>query len=524
MPVGIQDFEKLRSNGYVYVDKTAYVYKLAREGLPYFLGRPRRFGKSLLISTLKAYFLGRKELFAGLAIAELEQDWIKYPVFHIDLNVENYSRGLASLEAGLDTNLRMLEEQWGRDTAETTPAARLYGLIYRACKKAQRKVVVLIDEYDRPLLQTMDDEQAQTALRDALKGFYGVLKAADPWLRFYLLTGVTTFSQVSVFSDLNQLVDISMDREFAGICGISSQELTGTFDPELHELAEKNGLSYDGTLEEMQKRYNGYHFAKNTGGMYNPFSVLNTFFRGEFAYYWFKTGTPTFLLKKLKDARFNLLRFAGGISVSSASIDDYRGNGGSPVPILYQSGYLTIKDYNKQFDEYILGFPNEEVEYGFLNELAPFYSFGVPDWQGFFVGDFIKDLQRNDTEAFMVRLRAFFAAIPYELNDRSERFYQTVFYLLFTLMGQYTAVEVRSAAGRADAVIMGPDTVYVFEFKLAGVGGVEDALEQIDGKGYLIPYTVSGKRLVKAGAVFGKESRTLDEWKTVTLPASSSPP
>jgi hypothetical protein len=523
MPIGIQDFEDLRTSGYVYVDKTAYIYRLVNEGKPYFLGRPRRFGKSLLLSTIKAYFLGKRELFEGsagqppLAIAELETDWLEYPVFHIDLNVASYT-DLASLRVGLDANLRFIEEKWGRDPAETTPSTRFLGLIRRACEKTGRKVAVLVDEYDRPLLQTMEAGRDQEDIRLELKGFYGVLKTADPWLRFVLLTGVTKFSQVSVFSDLNQLRDISMQRPYAEICGISERELVENFEPELRALADNNGMTYNEALAEMRKRYNGYHFSAGAEGVYNPFSVLNTLVNLNFAYYWFQTGTPTYLIKQLQRTDFDLREFAKGITIPAPSMNDYRMNGGSPVPILYQSGYLTIADYNRQFDSYTVGFPNEEVEYGFLNSLLPYYMPRTPDSQGFFVGNFVKDLQNGNVDGFMKRLRAFFADIPYELNDKTERHYQTLFYLVFRLMGQYAQVEQRSAAGRCDAVVSTGDTVYVFEFKLAREGpeeGVDVALRQIEEKGYLIPWTAGGKKLVKVGAVFDPAARTLGSWKAV---------
>jgi hypothetical protein len=537
LPIGIQDFEKLRTGGYVYVDKTAYVYRLAQEGKPYFLGRPRRFGKSLLLSTIKAYFEGKRELFEGredqsgpagqarlaaqtrLAVADLEAEWLQYPVFHIDLNVAAYT-GLESLHIGLDANLRVLEERWGRDPADTAPSTRFLGLIRRASEKSGRKVVVLVDEYDRPLLQTMEAEESQEEIRRELKGFYGILKTADPWLRFVFLTGITKFSQVSVFSDLNQLRDISMDEAYEGICGISEEELRDNFEPELQALAEKNHLTWDEALGEMRKRFNGYHFAgydeePGRTGVYNPFSVLNTLVSGRFKYYWFQTGTPTYLIKELQKTDFDLRDFSGGVTISAQSITDYRANGSSPVPILYQSGYLTIQGYNRQFDRYTLGFPNEEVEYGFLNSLLPAYLPRMPDSQGFFVGNFVKDLQKGDVEGFMGRLRALFADMPYELNDKTERHYQTVFYLVFRLMGQYAVVEERSSRGRADAVVRTGDTVYVFEFKLEGRGTVEEALAQIEEKGYLVPFSAGGKKLVKVGAVFDPATRTIGEWKAV---------
>ncbi|MDR1625666.1 MAG: ATP-binding protein [Spirochaetia bacterium] len=512
LPIGIQDFEGLRTDGYLYVDKTAYVFKMASEGKPYFLGRPRRFGKSLLISTLKAYFLGKKELFRGLALEGLEKDWVEHPVFHIDMNGENYSSGLAGLESGFNVNLNPLENIWGKEEADTTPSSRFRGLIRRACEKSGKKVVVLIDEYDKPLLETMDDPQLNKEVRKELKAFYGVLKTADPWLRFVLLTGVTKFSQVSVFSDLNHLRDISMEKAYAGICGVSAAELTENFQPELHALAEDNGMGYGEAVAEMHKRYNGYHFAGESEGMFNPFSVLNTFAGRQFNYYWFRTGTPTFLVEALKKTGFDLRALSGGITIPAEAITDCRTENPDPTPILYQSGYLTIKDYDRMTRLYTLGFPNEEVEFGFLGALFPLYAPQISENQVSFVARFFKDLADGDVDAFMDRLRAFMAGIPYDLHDRTERNYQMIFYLVFTLLGQFAQTEVKSASGRADMVVSTQGTVYVFEFKLAGNGGAEEALKQIDGKGYLIPFSASGKRLVKIGVEFDAEKRNVGRW------------
>ncbi|GHT41813.1 hypothetical protein FACS189437_09170 [Bacteroidia bacterium] len=374
LPIGIQDFEDLRTNGYLYVDKTMYVYQLANLGKPYFLGRPRRFGKSLLLSTLKAYFLGKKELFEGLAIAGLEKDWVEYPVFHIDFNVGIYT-DVKSLYQTLDYNLKLLEEKWGKVESEN-PATRFSGLIHRACEKTGKKVVVLVDEYDKPLLGTMDSLNVNDEIRMVLKGFYGVLESNDACLRFAFLTGVTKFSKVSIFSDLNQLQDISMNEQYAGICGISEDELKRDFQPEIALLAEKQKLTYDETLAELKKRYDGYHFCEYTEDIYNPFSLLNTFSAGKFKDYWYETGTPTFLVKMLKDMDFDIKTMENDIQFPVRSITDYQIGNKNPVPILYQSGYLTIKDYDKQLDEYRLGYPNEEVKYGFMNNLLPAF---MPD-------------------------------------------------------------------------------------------------------------------------------------------------
>jgi hypothetical protein len=512
LPVGIQDFEKLRRGGYVYVDKTDYVYRLTRVSFHYFLGRPRRFGKSLFLSTLKAYFLGKKELFEGLAIAEREKEWPEYPVLHIDFNVEAYT-DLTSLQVALDTNLRYLEQQWGKNEAETTPASRLLGVIRRACEKTNRKAVVLVDEYDKPLVNTMDNEALNKSMRNTLKGFYGVLKSADANLQFVFLTGVTKFSQVSVFSDLNHLVDISSDKTCSGICGISESELTACFQPEIQALADESGKTYESTLAELKKHYNGYHFAKESEGMYNPFSLLNTFNSKNIGNYRFKTGAPTFLIKMLKDLDFDVKKLKTDIRIPADAIADYRTEYKDPVPLLYQSGYLTIKDYDRTFKEYIPGFPNEEVKYGFFNELLPVYMPGKDMRGEFRVTNFVRDLRANDANGFMNRLRAFFAGIPYDLNTGEEKHFQKVFYVLLELMGQFVEVEPHFAVGRADAVVTTQDTVYVFEFKIAETSTAGKALQQINDKGYTISYTASGKKTVKIGVEFGKEKRGITNWE-----------
>jgi hypothetical protein len=511
MPIGMQTFENIITGGFAYVDKTAWVYKLANEGTYFFFGRPRRFGKSLLISTLSAYFEGKKELFAGLAIEKLETDWLSYPVFHIDLNVMAYGN-VDDLEAGLDANLRRLEKTWnpGGQTAGKTTAVRFYDLIQTACEKSGRKVVVLVDEYDRPLTQTLEQGKANDDIRNALKGFYGVLKGADRWLRFVLLTGVTKFSKISVFSDLNMLRDISMEAAYAGVCGISAKELEDNFGSELEALAEYSRMTYDEAVAEMKKRYDGYHFCETGEGMFNPFSVLNTLAKRKFAYYWFKTGTPTFLVDLVRRGEFDPMRFAEGVRISVDAIDDYRVGNDDPVPLLYQSGYLTIAEYDEELDEYILAFPTEEVRYGFLKELLPVYLYGSPKQREFSVRNFFKDLRAEDVDGFMERMRSFFADIPYELNDKTERHYQVVFYLVFTLLGQYARAEVHNAKGRADAVVETEDTIYIFEFKLNGTA--EDALRQIDEKAYALPYEAGNRKIIKIGAEFDKDARNIGRW------------
>ncbi|GHT68977.1 ATPase AAA [Bacteroidia bacterium] len=511
LPIGIQDFEDLRTNNYLYVDKTAFIYRLATTGKPYFLGRPRRFGKSLFLSTLKAYFLGKKELFDGLAIAGLEKEWVEYPVFYIDFNVGIYT-DTQSLYQTLNSNLRRLEEKWGKVEGDDNLATRFEGLIRRAYEQTGNKVVVLVDEYDKPLLGIMDNLQVNDEIRKILKSFYGVLKSADTYLRFVFLTGVTKFSKVSIFSDLNQLQDISMREQYAGICGISEIELIKNFQPEITALAEKQELTYEETLAKLKKHYDGYHFSENSEDMYNPFSLLNTFEARKFRDYWYETGTPTFLVKMLKNMDFDVKKLENDLPFPVRSITDYQFGDENPVPILYQSGYLTIKAYNGRMDEYTLGYPNEEVKYGFMNNLLPVFMPKKDVLGEFSTGNFIRDLIAVNVDGFMTRLKAFFSDIPNELNNKEEKHYQTVFYLLFKLMGQFVQTEVSSAIGRADAVVAVDDTIFIFEFKLTGKETAEDALKQIDERKYAARYAVSDKKIVKVGVDFDAENRTLNRW------------
>ena len=509
LPIGIQTFEEIRKEGYLYVDKTAFVYQLVSSGKPYFLSRPRRFGKSLFLTTLEAYFQGRKDLFEGLAIEKLEKDWIAYPVLHMDLNAEKYDAP-ERLVSMLNRYLTVWEETWGKNSCEETPSDRFAGIIRRAYERTGRPVVVLIDEYDKPLLQALLDAPLLEEYRRTLKAFYGVLKSADRYLRFVFLTGVTKFAQVSVFSDLNQLRDISMQVNFASVCGITREELLRVFTLELEEMARRNEMTFEEAEEMMIKQYDGYHFHPRSSGVLNPFSVLNAFAAGEFENYWFQTGTPTYLADLLKESDYDLRLLIDGVEVASSAFSEYRAEASNPLPMIYQSGYLTIKDYDKDLRMYTLGFPNDEVRYGFLNFLLPYYTRVTTDETGFHIATFIRELRAGKVDSFMSRVKVFFAGIPYELSDNTERHYQTIFYVIFTLMGQFTEAEVRSSHGRADAVVKTRDTVYVFEFKLNGTA--EEALRQIDTGDYLIPYQLSGKRLVKVGVEFSKETRNISRY------------
>lgn len=509
LPIGIQTFSEIREKNYLYVDKTAFVWRVANTGKPYFLSRPRRFGKSLLLSTFEAYFEGKKELFDGLAIADMEKEWAQYPVLHLDLNAEKYDSPQALVEI-LSRHLTQWESKYGKGEDEETLSGRFAGVIRRASEQAGAGVVVLVDEYDKPLLQTLCDDDLLKDYRNTLKAFYGVLKSSDRYLRFVFLTGVTKFAQVSVFSDLNQLNDISMKPQYATICGITQQELEDTFAPELQQLASANGLTYEETLNKMKTLYDGYHFCEFSEGVFNPFSVLNVFDGYKFSNYWFQTGTPTFLVKLLQESEYDLRTLIDGIEASASSFTEYRVNTSNPIPLIYQSGYLTIKNYDQRFETYLLKFPNDEVRYGFMDFLVPYYTSVVEDERGFYIGKFVRELESGDVDAFLTRLQAFFADFPYDLNAKTERHYQVVFYLVFKLMGQFTQAEVLSAHGRADAVVKTPKYIYVFEFKLNGTA--EQALQQIDDKDYLIPYQADGREVVKVGVEFSAEKRNISRW------------
>ena len=508
-PIGIQSFEKLRRGQYIYVDKTDLVYQLATAGNPCFLSRPRRFGKSLLLSTFEAYFLGKKELFTGLAVEQLETEWAVHPVFHLDLNAERYD-SVEELDNMLESQLSRWEQTYGITQPNRSISIRFMDVIREASVQTGRGVVVLIDEYDKPLLRSFHNEELQQQFRNRLTAFYTVLKSADPWLRFVFITGVTKFAQMSVFSELNQLTDISQLPQYATLCGMTRSEIEDSFAPDIEELGRLNNLTTEEVMNKLTRLYDGYRFSEYaTEGIYNPFSLLSVMSHKVFKDYWFSSGTPTFLVKMLKETDYDL-RELDGIEVPSAALISYRANSKEPVPMIYQSGYLTIKSYDKEFKTYTLGFPNEEVRYGFLNFVLPFYTPIDSEEGNFYIGKFVQELRKGDPETFLTRLRAFFADIPYELNDKTERHYQVVFYLVFKLLGQFAEAEVRSAKGRADAVVKTADYIYVFEFKLDGT--VDEAIHQIDDKGYLIPYTTDGRKLVKVGVSFSREERNLGEW------------
>ena len=508
-PIGVQDFEKLRQDGYVYVDKTRQIYEIATHGNYYFLGRPRRFGKSLLLSTLEAYFLGKKELFEGLAIEKLEEDWAEYPVLRLDLNTGEYltERGL---EEVLNVVLTEWERLYGKSDVEITSGMRFSGIIKRAYEKTGRQVVILVDEYDKPLLNTFDNLNLQELYRSQLKVFYSVLKTQDRYIRFAFLTGVTKFGKVSVFSDLNNLNDISMDRRYADICGITEQELHENFEPSIRQLADSAQSTYEDMCLRLKERYDGYHFCADSIGVYNPFSLLKTFDSGELGDWWFETGTPTFLVQLLQDNDCDLNRLQHGeiMAEDITKVDNVERN---PVPMLYQSGYLTIAGADKEFGTYILDFPNKEVESGFIKFILPYYANDRSGNSKFTVTQFVRDVRNGDAEGFMSRLQTFLEDGDYRISGKMEIYFQNVLFVIFKMMGLYTSVERTTARGRADIVIETTGYVYIIECKLDGSS--DEALQQIEECGYAKPYDMDERKLFKIGVNFSSEIRGIKEWK-----------
>lgn len=506
-PIGIQDFEQLRNNNCIYIDKTDLIYRLVNTYVVYFLSRPRRFGKSLLVSTLEAYFLGKKDLFQGLAIERLEQDWQVYPVLHIDFSGSKYLTADA-LKTSINIQLLRWEKAYGHGE-EDTFSTRFEGIIRRAYEQTGKQVVVLIDEYDSPMLDTNSSPELQKELRDIMRDFFSPLKKNGKYLRFLFLTGISKFSQMSIFSELNNLQNISMNDDYSGICGITEEELLTQMQPDIEIMAQANNETYEEACIHLKQQYDGYHFSKFGVDIYNPFSLFNAFAQRSYENFWFSTGTPTFLIELLQESDFDI-RALDGVTASAEQFDAPTEQISDPVPALYQSGYLTIKEYDPMFQLYTLAYPNKEVRKGFIESLIPAYVHRPAREQTFYVVSFIKDLMRGDVESCLERTRSFFASIPYDLENNWEKHYQTVFYLLFRLMGQYVDAEVKSAIGRADVVVKMTDAIYVFEFKVDG--SAEEALAQINSKQYVIPYKADGRRVVKIGANFDSATRTIGEW------------
>jgi hypothetical protein len=507
-PIGIQTFAKIREENFLYIDKTKDVYQLAKDGGYYFLSRPRRFGKSLLVTTLEAYFQGRKELFEGLALGELETEWRQYPVLHIDLNAAKYTTPQALLSI-LDGHLRQFEKSYGKVPEEDAVSERFKGVIQRAYEQTGQQVVILVDEYDKPLLEAIGNPELQNDYRTTLKSVYGVCKTMDSYIRLAFFTGVTKFSKVSVFSDLNNLKDISLDDRYAEICGITEKEILDNLDVQIGKMAESNEMSKDECYEKLKKQYDGYHFSKRGVGIYNPFSLLNALDSQDFGDYWFASGTPTFLVETMKRNNYDLERLTREDATADllGSLDAIDTN---PIPLIYQSGYLTIKGYDPRFMTYRLGFPNEEVERGFSRFLFRYYT---PASQGkdSFIKDFVMAIEAGRIEKFMSLLESLFAGQDYQLAGDAELYFHNAVALIFKMVGFYTDTERHTSNGRMDMVVQTADYIYIFEFKLDK--SANEALEQIEEKQYALPFAQDPRKLYKIGVNFSSTTRQVESWK-----------
>ena len=509
-PIGIQTFSEIRERNYLYIDKTQYLVDFIDKGYKYvFLSRPRRFGKSLFASMIHAYYEGRKDLFEGLAMGEYEKDWVKHPVLHFDMSAAKHM-DKDMLERYLADMLTDQEAVFGYKSEKQDPNIRLKDLVVKANRLTGRKVALIIDEYDAPLLDVAHEEQNLAALRRAMQNFYSPIKSLDPYLEFVFLTGITKFAQLSIFSELNNLFNISMYDKYSAICGISSEELHTQMLPDVERLAEHLHLSVDETFERLKRKYDGYHFSKNSEDVYNPFSLIKALASGDIGDYWFDSGTPTYIIKLLQ--KYNVgLRDLTGQDAGVSDFDVSPENMTTALPLLYQSGYLTIKHYDPMIDLYTLGYPNEEVRTGMVRSLAANYLKPAEGTNSSFVIKFVKAVIADDMEQALTLMRAYLAGVSYRLSNKTERDVQTIFYLVFSLIGSFIKVEEESAHGRADVVITLPSVVYVMELKFDG--SADAALRQIDEKGYLIPYTADGKRLVKVGVNYSSEERTITEWR-----------
>ena len=528
LPIGVQSFHDLRHRGFIYVDKTQYISSLVR-GKSYFLSRPRRFGKSLFLSTLQAYFEGNKALFEGLALEQAEpalaalekrEAWQKYPILYLDLNGASYS-SITDLDNILETHLVAWELLYGNAPEEKTYARRFEGVIKRAYQKTGQQVVFLVDEYDKPLLESVVDKELYETYRAMLYGLYSNIKSCDRYLRFVFLTGVSRFGKLTIFSGLNNLNDISMDTAYAGICGITEEELITYFAPEIKALAEALQLTHEATIAALKKRYDGYLFCRRGEHVYNPFSLLNVLKKLEFDDYWYATGTPTFLVKYLQTLNYFLPDLEHDVEMGMSGLQVSPIEAKSPIPILFQAGYLTIREYRPDEGIYRLGFPNEEVRFGFLKNLLQNYAPEIEDASSE-TAEFLREIRAGQVDDFMKRLEGLIAGIPYDsfaptMVKYRERDAQVAVYLIFSLMGQFIASEVHSVIGRADAVVHTSETTYIFEFKLEGTSTPAEALAQIEEKGYATPYQKQGKKVIAIGVSFDAAKRNIGGWVKKTL-------
>lgn len=506
-PIGIQTFLKIREEGFYYVDKTSMIYELAKNRICYFLSRPRRFGKSLLISTLEAYFEGRKELFEGLTIAELEKDWVKHPVLRLDFSGGNYTVD-GGLEQKLAVYLSELEDRYEIDQQfrDMAPGIRFQNLIKTAHEKTGQKVVVLIDEYEKPVLEAYGNALLQEKHRALLRSMYEKLKQEDAHIRFALITGVTKIGKMSIFSALNNLKDISHDEKYSAICGISEDETLEHFSEDIEAVAIKNNITSDDVIARLKEKYDGYHFTPGGPGLYNPFSLFNAFEDKDFRSYWFATGTPDILVCKLKQNHWRLDDL-NGVTATGSDLDNLDLDSENPIPLLYQTGYLTIKDYRRRFDKYILGFPNREVEEGFIQYLVPFYC-KPRRHRDFDIEYFVEELESGQIDNFMKRIEVLLADCPYEIIRDKEVHFQNFLFILIKLVGYYVHAEYSIADGRIDMILECDKYLYIFEFKYNSTA--EAALNQIKDKNYSLPFSLGRKKTFLVGVNFSHETRNVD--------------
>ena len=507
-PIGIQTFSEIREKNYLYIDKTEYVYRMTHFAKYVFLSRPRRFGKSLLASTLHSYFSGRKDLFQGLAMERFEKEWIEYPVLHFDMSTAKHVDKEQLLQ---ELNLKLSEHEsvYGKGEEEINPNQRLMGLIKRAYGQTGRQVVVLIDEYDAPLLDVVHEKENLGVLRNIMRNFYSPLKACDPYLKYVFLTGITKFSQLSIFSELNNIKNISMDEPYAAICGITEDEMLTQMKEDMERLAAKLNIPSEEVLLKLKENYDGYHFTYPSPDIYNPFSLLNAFADGKFGSYWFGSGTPTYLIKMLE--KFGVEPSEIGNNHAEVSAFDAPTETMTDIiPLLYQSGYITIKDYDESIDLYTLDIPNKEVRLGLMKSLLPNYVASKTRETNTMVAYLSRDIRNDDMDSALRRLQTFLSTIPYCDNTRYEGHYQQMFYIIFSLLGSFVDVEVRTPRGRVDVVLRTKTTLYVMELKLDRTAG--EAMEQINLKNYPERFALCGLPVVKVAINFDSERCTIGDW------------
>ncbi len=513
-PIGIQTFSNIREGDYLYIDKTEYVYRMASSDAKYiFLSRPRRFGKSLLTSTLESYFSGRKDLFQGLAIEKLEKEWTKYPVLHFDMSTAKYAEK-ADLESELNLKLLRYERVYGKDEGEANFNQRLQGLIKRACEQTGRKVVVLIDEYDAPLLDVVHEEKNLPVLRSVMRNFYSPLKACDGYLRFVFITGITKFSQLSIFSELNNIDNISMDKDYSAVCGITEEEMRTQMDNDLTLLAEGMGITKEEVLAKLKENYDGYHFTWPSPDIYNPFSLLTALSKGKIDSYWFGSGTPTYLIEMLR--KYGIVpQQIGDFFCSSDAFDAPTEQMSDITPLLYQSGYITIKGYSEITGLYKLDIPNKEVRIGLMKSLLPEYAHRYTNKGLTTVGMMYGCIYEGDMDGALRQLQTFLSTVPYCDHTDYEGHYQQMLYVIFSILGMYCDVEVRTPRGRVDLVMRASHTLYIIELKLDK--GADVAMNQIDLKQYPDRFRLCGLPVVKVGISFDSAAHTLGEWRITSV-------